>query len=169
MPKVLTIFTSSFDTMTPVFQELPGFLEETGYRDITDNAKTPFQKAFKTDLPAYTWLPSDPKRFSYMFQAMKAERKDDWLSLFPVEKEVGDRSAEPEKALFVDIGGGSGHQCIRLKNKYPNLPGRVILQDVPESIERVTPTEGIEAMAHNFYDPEPIKGIPLAPASREFL
>lgn len=125
---------------------------------MTDNAQTPAQKAFKTDLPAYDFLPSDPRRFAHLHQMMMAQRTHDWLSSFPVEREVGDWSPEPEKALFVDIGGGFGHQCVRLKAKYPNLLGRIILQDIPETISLVKPTEGVEAMAHNFYDPQPIEG-----------
>ena len=145
--------------MALVFQELPDFLAETKYQDLTENTKTPFQKAFKTDLAAYDWLPTQPERFGYLHTAMMAKRGEDWLSTFPVEKEVGDWSAEPEKALFVDIGGGSGHQCVRLKTKYPNLPGRIILQDIPQTMKRVKTIDSVEAMAHNFYDPQPIKGL----------
>lgn len=152
---------SSFDSFTPVFQELPGFLAETKYQDLTDSNKTPSQKAFKTELPAYVWLSTDLERFSCMYQVMRAHRPEDWLSLFPLEQEVDNWSAEPEKALFVDMGGGSGHQCVRLKAKYPNLPGRIILQEIPETISLVKPTEGIEAMVHNLFDPQPIKGILL--------
>lgn len=127
---------------------------------MTDGAKTPFQTAFKTVLPAYGWLPRDPKRFAVGHQAMMAQRED-WLDSFPIEKEAGDWSAEPDKALFVDIGGGGGHQCMRLRAKYPNLPGRIILQDTPTSISLVNPTKDFEATVHSFYDPQPVKGIRL--------
>lgn len=112
------------------------------------------------DLPGFIWFPSQPKRFAYFQQVMTVQRAGalDWLSVFPIEKEIGAWSAEPEKALFVDIGGGFGHQCIALKAKHANLPGRVILQDIPQTLEHVQPIEGVEVMVQNFYEPQAIKG-----------
>jgi demethylsterigmatocystin 6-O-methyltransferase len=42
-----------FDNCRPVFQALPGFLADPGYRDVTDAAHTAFQRAFPTDLAAF--------------------------------------------------------------------------------------------------------------------
>ena len=89
---------------------------------------------------------------------MKIQRTGDWLSVFSVEDEVGSWSPEPDKVLFVDVAGGFGHQCVGLKAKYPKFPGRVILQDLPETLAHVQPMEGVEIMAQNFYEPQPIKG-----------
>jgi len=45
---------------------------------------------------------------------------------------------------------------------FPDLAGRVILQDLPAIIESGLKEElagfGIEAIAHNFFTPQPIKG-----------
>lgn len=86
------------------------------------------------------------------------QRADDWLSVFPVEEEVGSWVAEHEKALFVDVAGGFGHQCMGFKEKYPQIPGRLILQDLPQTLAHMQPIEGVEIMAQNFYEPQPIKG-----------
>ncbi|KAF7891330.1 uncharacterized protein EAF02_001655 [Botrytis sinoallii] len=59
-----------FDTVGPVLQQLPDFLAETKYRDITDNSKTAVQPAFKTDLPGFIWFPNQPQRFGYFQQVM---------------------------------------------------------------------------------------------------
>ncbi|KAK2756812.1 hypothetical protein FQN54_005258 [Arachnomyces sp. PD_36] len=148
----------AFGSLNRVFQELPDYLAETKYQNPSDPTKTPFQIAFKTVLHAFEWLPRDPERHAHGHRSMMAQRQENWFSTFPVEKEVGDWSAEPDKALFVDIGGGGGHQCFRFKAKYPNLPGRIILQDLPATIARFKPGDGVEAMVHSFYDPQPIKG-----------
>ena len=58
---------------------------------------------------------------------MKVVSEGDWISVFTLEKEVDSWCAEPNKALLADIGGGVGHQCIRLKARYPQLRGRIIL------------------------------------------
>ena len=82
----------------------------------------------------------------------------DWLAVFPIEEEVGDWSAGPEGTLFVDVGGGFGHQCSALKAKYPELSGKVILQDLPQTLAHVQPIEGVEIMMQNFHEPQEIKG-----------
>ena len=146
--------------MGPIFQELPDYLAETKYPNITDNSKTVIQKAYNMDLPGFIWFPSQPKRFAYFQQVMTVQRAGaaDWLSVFPVEEEVGTWSAKPNKALFVDVGGGFGHQCLIFKAKYPKLPGRIVLQDIPQTLEYVQPIEGVETMVQNFFEPQAIKG-----------
>ena len=147
--------------MGPIFQELPDYLAETDYNNITDNAKTVIQKAYHMDLPGFIWFPSQPKRFAYFQQVMTVQREGalDWLSVFPVEREIGAWSAEPNKALLIDIGGGFGHQCLAFKARYPNLPGRIILQDIPQTLEHVQPMASVEKMVHNFFEPQAIKGM----------
>ncbi len=112
------------------------------------------------DLPGFVWFPSQPKRFAYFQQVMTVQRAgaQDWLSVFPVEKEIGTWSVEPDKALFVDVGGGFGHQCIAFRAKYPDLSDRIILQDIPQTLEHVQPMEDVEKMVQNFFEPQRIKG-----------
>ena len=76
--------------------------------------------------------------------------------MYPVEAEAAGWS--PDKPLIVDIGGGIGHQCVQFKKAFPDLPGRVILQDLPHSIARAMETPGVENMAHNFFELQPVKG-----------
>ena len=52
--------------MNPVLNSTPDFLAETGYKNITDTGKTPFQKAFNTELKPFEWLPQHPKLFAAM-------------------------------------------------------------------------------------------------------
>ncbi|QSZ29277.1 hypothetical protein DSL72_003789 [Monilinia vaccinii-corymbosi] len=51
--------------------------------------------------------------------------------------------------------------CIEFKTRFPNIKGRVIFQDLPGEIEHAISQglpEGVEAMAHDFYTPQVIKG-----------
>jgi demethylsterigmatocystin 6-O-methyltransferase len=75
----------SFDTVGPVLQQLPDFLAETKYENITENDKTSLQKAFNTDLPGFIWFPNQPQRFGYFQQVMTVQRAGavSWLSAFP--------------------------------------------------------------------------------------
>lgn len=68
----------------------------------------------------------------------------------------------PEQTLFIDIGGGRGQICEAFKSRFPSPPsgGRVIVQDLPQTLAGVpTPSPtGIEAVPHNFFEPNPITG-----------
>ena len=89
---------------------------------------------------------------------MLKSRRDDiagWLSAYPIEESAG---LDPQRTLFVDVGGGAGWQCQELKQKHPDLSGRVILQDLQQMVVHFKPTEGVEAMEHDFFTPQPIKG-----------
>lgn len=144
--------------MNPVLQELPGFLSETGYKNLTDPTDTPFQRAFKTQKTPFQWVQDYPLKMKHFAQWMAVQRQGmpTWLTLYPLEAECEGSNAE---VLFVDVGGGVGHQCTALKGAFPRLSGRVILQDLPQVLEHAIPTEGVEAMAHDFFSPQPIKGI----------
>jgi demethylsterigmatocystin 6-O-methyltransferase len=60
--------------------------------------------------------------------------------------------------LLVDVGGGFGQQASSFKNRFPNLPGRLVVQDIPETLDRAPPAEGIEFMAHDFFTSQSLKG-----------
>lgn len=143
----------------PCWQVLPEFLAETKYQNPTDSTHTPFQKAHGTDLVPFLWLQDKPvylKNFGAWMTASR-EGQNIFLDVFPFEKELTSDS-KPETPLFVDIGGSIGHQCVALKRKLPNTPGRVILQDLPPVIAHAIPAEGIELMAHDFMTEQPVKG-----------
>jgi demethylsterigmatocystin 6-O-methyltransferase len=143
--------------MGPVIQELPDFLAETKYQDITDNSKTALQKAFNTELPGFIWFPNQPQRFGYFQQVMTVQRAGalNWLSAFPFKEELGDFQGQ---TVFIDIGGGFGHQCIAVMGAFPELTGKIVLQDLPQTLAHVPEIDGVEATVHNFFEPQIVKG-----------
>ncbi|KAF2743450.1 S-adenosyl-L-methionine-dependent methyltransferase [Sporormia fimetaria CBS 119925] len=70
-------------------------------------------------------------------------------------------SARLESAVFVDVGGGLGHQCKELRRCVSDLDTHILLQDLPEVIGKVS-TEihdlGIDTMPINFFKGQPVKG-----------
>ena len=63
-----------------------------------------------------------------------------------------------EKAVtVVDVGGSLGHELLEIKKKYPEVPGRLVLEDLPETIKDVTETNVFEPTVHDFFTPQPIK------------
>ncbi|OGE58287.1 hypothetical protein PENARI_c001G07209 [Penicillium arizonense] len=63
-----------------------------------------------------------------------------------------------EKPFLVDVGGSHGHQCIELARKYPNLLGRLIMQDLPMTVDKLPPIEGVKVEAYDFFQKQPIEG-----------
>ncbi|KAF2174812.1 S-adenosyl-L-methionine-dependent methyltransferase [Zopfia rhizophila CBS 207.26] len=147
-----------FDDCGPCYQEMPAYLQKTGYRNLTDSYHTVWQDAWHTKESLFEWMMGHPKNFENfnLFMATRRENQTTWIDRYPVKGEATGLS--PERALFVDVGGGIGHQCADFKAKYPDLPGRVILQDLPLAVEHAIPTPGVEVMTYDFMTPQPIKG-----------
>lgn len=140
--------------------QYPRFLREVQYTNAVDPLHCPWQLAHNTDQPPFLWLQSHPDHFNYFIRWMTANREGlpIWLDVFPFQEKLC-KGATPETPVFVDIGGANGHQCIALRAHFPNLVGRVILQDTPQVIGQVPPMEGIEPMIYDFWTPQPIKGM----------
>lgn len=153
----IKLILPSFDTIGPVLQELPDFLAETKYADITQNDKTALQKAFNTELPGFIWFPNQAERFGHFQQVMTVQRAGavSWLSAFPFKEELGDFQGE---TVFVDVGGGFGHQSLSVKGAFPDVKGKIVLQDLPQTLQFVPPMDDIEVMPHNFFEPQVVKG-----------
>jgi demethylsterigmatocystin 6-O-methyltransferase len=58
-----------------------------------------------------------------------------------------------------DVGGGYGTQAIDFQKQYPNLPGKVIIEDLPETVKQLAQHPGVQALAQDFFQPQTIKGI----------
>ena len=67
-------------------------------------------------------------------------------------------STEDNAVIFVDVGGGYDYEIQEIKKRYPDLPERIILQNLLETITQVTAAPNIEAMAYNFFTPQLIRG-----------
>ncbi|KAL1971164.1 hypothetical protein VTN77DRAFT_115 [Rasamsonia byssochlamydoides] len=139
----------------PAYQALPDFLREWQYAGNT-HGRCAWQKAVNTDLPFFPWVKQHPEKLAWFQQLMSVPREGDWLDVVPFAEAA--QSVGPERALFVDVGGSIGHQSARLRARYPDLPGRIIVQDLQETIQSAPPVEGVEFMTHDFFRPQPIQG-----------
>jgi demethylsterigmatocystin 6-O-methyltransferase len=144
----------------PVAQVLPEYLKEHGYKDIADKMDLPFQKALGTDLEPFEYLKKDPEQMKALGHVMVLDAVQSWVSSYPVETELSKFKSENNSATLVDIGGGFGQHAVAFKQKYPNLPGRIVVQDLPSTLEHLPPTkpQDIEFEEHDFFTPQPIYG-----------
>jgi hypothetical protein len=73
-----------------------------------------------------------------------------------VEETLSISNADPSRILLVDISGNIGHDLINFQAKFPNLPGKLILEDLPEIVASAhTLPSGIEGIGHDFFQPQP--------------
>ena len=141
---------------------LPTYLSETGFTNPQTLTDAPWQRAFHTQLPFFEYIQQFPERlrvFNSAMVAQRAGRGEDWFQYFPVEATIKDFPANEENlVLLVDVGGGVGHDLRAFKARFPNLPGRLVLQDLPSVIDSITDIpSGIELLGHDFFDPQPLR------------
>ena len=145
--------------MNPTWKALPDFLKKNAYADVEDKHNSPWQTGWNTDKEAFEWMLTEPEHMGYAMPWMMSQRAGmpTWWDVFPFEEDLK-AACTPETVTFVDVGGAMGHQCMAFKQRFPHLQGRVILQDLPQVIARVPKIDGVEAMGHDFWTPQPLKG-----------
>lgn len=113
----------------------------------------------------FLWLCDHPDaldRFNNFMEGQRADRAH-WGDWFQVQEHIIDgASTDPNRALVVDIGGGRGHDLMLFKKRFPNAPGKLVLEDLPTVIDEAAPgleAAGIEGVKYDFFkDPNPVKG-----------
>ncbi|KAI5863833.1 S-adenosyl-L-methionine-dependent methyltransferase [Durotheca rogersii] len=154
-----------FDNLGPSIQALPDFLAGGGYRDVDGGGGgggTAFNRAFATDLPPFKWLAARPERFAPFQHAMTvqgaAAAAAPWFRAFPLAAEVDADAGAADAPFLVDVGGGFGHQCAALAAAFPALRGRLVLEDLPEALAAAPALDGVRAVPHDFFAPQPVAG-----------
>jgi demethylsterigmatocystin 6-O-methyltransferase len=150
-----------------------GLFAENNYKDVIDNLHTPFQKAFDTKLTSFDWLFQHPKYINALHKTMSALQGTEWTEGFTLLNSEAQKipSTPPtpeEKPFLVDVGGSHGHQCIELAREYPNLLGRLIMQDLPMTVDKLTPRRRqsrslrlLPKTAHQRFVPLPLISTPF--------
>ena len=84
-----------------------------------------------------------------------------WSESLPAESKL--RVSSDQDTMLVDVGGGIGHDLIAFRKVHPSssLPGKLVVQDIPAVIDTIDPStlpSDIQAMKHDFFSPQPIRG-----------
>lgn len=138
------------------------FLEKNEYKTPEDAYDSPWQFAHNTNDHFWDWLQKNPENqqaFNSVMTGAQEHRGEDWFEIYPVTEKL-DVSQSPDRVLLVDIGGGVGQDLIAFKKRFPELPGDLVLQDLPQVIDDIQSPlpDGISATKHNFFDPQPVRG-----------
>lgn len=148
-----------FDIMNPAFQKLPAFLKDNEYKNPDKTLDTAFHRAFDTEKQFFLWFQEQEEMISHFHPHLTAFKSPVlWTSVVPLGEML--QGADADKPLFVDVGGGHGFQCEAFRNataeRFPS--GRVINQDLPETLSEAPHYDGVEMMVQDFYEEQQIKG-----------
>lgn len=150
--------------MSDVHSALPEFLRNTNYKNPTNKDASPFKYGMKTDLHYFEWI-SQP--------GMESQRDDfkahmefktlgkKWFQSVDVSQILNDPNTDEDAVLMIDIGGSFGHDVIDFQKVYPDLPGKLMLQELPAMVKELPadfPRDKIEPQPHDFFTPQPVHG-----------
>ncbi|KAJ5523606.1 hypothetical protein N7513_013150 [Penicillium frequentans] len=149
-----------FHTNMQVTAKLFDYFESNGYENPEDAYDAPFQLAYNTKSHYFEWLSQNPtkqKDFNSVMTQSQKYRGADWFEIYPVQEKL---QVSADQVLLVDIGGGVGHDIMAFKKRFPDLPGKLVLQDLHQVIETIKEPlpEGITAISHNMFEAQPISG-----------
>jgi hypothetical protein len=149
-----------------VADAFPDFLKETNYVNPTDKDKSGWKYALKTDQHFFEYLntPGREKKLEALRNHMQWKTVGlKWYEVPRIMDAVfGDAKLAKDDVLLIDVGGSGGHALMGFHKSHPEMPGRLILQDLPTTIQSLDAgalaQQSIEAMGHDFFTPQPVKG-----------
>lgn len=150
-----------YDSDMPSLTKLPEYLAETGWKIPSDVTDTPFHRGHHTAKPIFDYYAQDTNWLPHFNNSLAAVQE---MNVYNAALEVPWPSILGQVAshdvALVDVGGANGHVLQQILNKYPQLPGRFVLQDLTQTVTRVPHdlSPRIEVIAHDFFTPQPIKG-----------
>jgi hypothetical protein len=144
----------------PAAGALGAYLETHNLRSPTDHHDSPLQFALKTPYDFWGYLKEDPMRAKMFNQSMRSSAIVGAAGVppFPFADEL--KCDSEEEVLIVDVGGGKGQALEFIRNDFPELKGRMIVQDLPGVIKDTNGSShlpsSIETMAADFFKPQPV-------------
>ncbi|KAJ5533842.1 hypothetical protein N7527_000096, partial [Penicillium freii] len=151
----------------PAINALPAWLKKNDYRSPTEGTDCPFTLGFKTDSHFFEFLasknPDYPELGAQFNNLMSAyhQGRPSWMdgNFYPVQTLIEGAKTGEEDVFIVDVGGNKGHDLEEFMSKWPNTPGKLILQDQPHVLKDIQSLNAaIQPMVHDFYQEQPIKG-----------
>lgn len=147
----------------------PDWLRSRHYKDPIGIMPTAWTSAIHTDKSPFGWLAENPWALELAQAHMRIQREGRplFFDALDFEERFG-QDTTSSTILFVDVGGATGSQSLTLRQRFPDLPGRVLVQDRPEVIAQVKAklerSAKIEAEVYDMFTPQPVKGLVIPPS-----
>lgn len=146
----------------PAAGALGAYLEAHSFRSPTDHHNSPLQFALKTPHDLWGYLKEDPSRAKMFNESMRSSAIVGAAGVPPFPFVDKLQIETEEEVLIVDVGGGKGQALESIQKTFPELKGRLIVQDLPEVIKDTNGSAhlppSIETMAADFFKPQPVHG-----------
>lgn len=141
---------------------MSGYLKQINYQTPAKGDDTAFTRAYNKPLGTSFWgiLSSTPHVPACMTcMASYNEGHKDELEFYTIEERLAKGAdSDTNAVMMVDVGSGHGQPAINLKNQFPHLPGKLIVQGLPHAFpEGKDGMHDIEYMPHDFMTDQPIK------------
>lgn len=155
---------SRMQVTIPIAGSIVPYMRSPAFCEFPDAPGSRSAFEFAHGKPMWELLASDAA-LKASFDAHMASRRNaagvrPWYEIYPAAQRLGPGARQDHgAAMIVDVGGGKGHDVAAFRARHPELPGRFILQDLPETLPSSQGTAGVEMMAHDFFTPQPVKGI----------
>ncbi|PWY79169.1 o-methyltransferase [Aspergillus heteromorphus CBS 117.55] len=144
---------------------LPAALKKTNYANPHNSTSCGFQLGFQTPLHFFDFLKENPVHAVQFNNHMTAyhQGRPSWMDIgfYPVLSLVADTGINERDALLVDMGGSMGHDLSEFRRKWPQVPGRLVLQDLPDVVQQARGMgldARIEVMVHDFFEVQVVRG-----------
>lgn len=143
-----------------ILSQLPEYLKNNGWRSPDDAHDGPFQYATGSKRHYFDFLATQPhyqQAFNTVMKMPERRRGQDWFDFFPVEEKLSVRQGSD--SLLVDIGGNQGRDITEFNKRFPDLRGKLVLEDLPAVVcsgSNLPPN--VQVQGYNFFDEQPVKG-----------
>ncbi|KZF23410.1 S-adenosyl-L-methionine-dependent methyltransferase [Xylona heveae TC161] len=161
-----SMFETMMDNFLAIMVKFPKYLEHFGFKEPVSQTESPVcfaENALGED--PWSVISKDPKRIANFNKTMQAQDSSmPMIGIYDFSNLLrnADVSSNPDRPLFVDVGGNRGHVIKAVLETYPEFSApRMVLQDRPvviQEVEELGELPGVVKMAHNFLDPQPVKG-----------
>lgn len=158
-----SILSTSYNHHPNVLLTAPRFFAKEGYC-APQTTHTPCHVARNTNLDQFSWMREHPRPLEEFNTWMSAQelRLPAWTEWFPVRDHLlQSNDLNQDEILLVDVAGGIGQDLKAFQGRYPDAKGRLILQDMEKVVAQAVKDglpDGIEAMAIDLFDPQPVQG-----------
>lgn len=160
-PESLSMFKEIYDLACKGAYALPEFLQKTGWKNPEDYHNSAFHLGANTNLGFWEYLEADPEKLQAFNNGMRSQATvKAFDSSYPFEAELNRAPVKEQEVVLVDVGGGRGHALERVKQRFPTLKGRLVLQDQKAVIEDALNgglSSEIEAQPASFFEPNPVQ------------
>lgn len=143
---------------------LPTYFKENGYVNPSNKDHSPWQVLTGKHYFDYVFEPGHEELVEAFHNHMRFKTLGPkWHEVPEIMDAVfGAEKLGREDVLLIDVGGSTGHDVLGFHKTHPDVLGRLILQDLPATIESLDAeamaAQGVEAMVHDFFTSQPVQG-----------